>query len=204
MRPPTAPCLTPTASLAHAPARHPRSEWQNRRVVVSKDVISFALVDDDTIVDEIPLAQVDTIQDMLDISHPEASDVLSLQDMEKSRRFHHSFQIATIAGGHNSGRSYCLQAASAEQCRTLVRDLRVLAVIARDKAEAKTRFEKSQDRVRAVRRRPPPTPHPPPHPPWSTPTTATLPPARHVMHPLSDCCTRGLLAAACAPQRRGF
>jgi hypothetical protein len=156
-------------------------------VVVTKSIIAFALINEEHIVDEIPLAQVDALEDMHNVA-PDGSELLSLTDVDQTRRFRHAIQIATAKNGHNSGRTYRLQVpgaarrpcpsparvqrglrcsprrvpprrggraaaaqvASEDECRKLVATLRTLAAAARDKADAKTRFQHSQKRDRQV------------------------------------------------------
>ena len=48
------------------------------------------------------------------------------------------------------GRTYYLQVSSAEECNRVVEELRRLAKTARKESEAKTRFRRSQDRMRRV------------------------------------------------------
>jgi hypothetical protein len=85
-------------------------EWQERRVIVTKETISFAIIGEDQVVDEIPLAEIDAVEEILDESQRTADEsLLSLQEMEKVRRFRFALQITTSPGGYNSGRTYCLQ-----------------------------------------------------------------------------------------------
>ena len=61
-----------------------------------------------------------------------------------------AFMVNTIAEGHNSGRTYYLQASSKEHCIELVKSLKTLAKRAREKAEAQTRLARLQLRIRKV------------------------------------------------------
>ena len=65
-------------------------------------------------------------------------------------KFQNSFQIRTLVDGYNSGRTYYLKASSEDECAEVVKLLRSAAKTARKIKEAKTRFEKSQERVRVV------------------------------------------------------
>jgi hypothetical protein len=77
---------------------------------VTKETISFAIIGEDQVVDEIPLAEIDAVEEILDESQRTADEsLLSLQEMEKVRRFRFALQITTSPGGYNSGRTYCLQ-----------------------------------------------------------------------------------------------
>lgn len=76
---------------------------------MTKEMISFAIVGDEQVVDEIPLAEINTVEYILDDTNRADESVLSLQELEKARRFQFAMQITTVKGGHNSGRTYCLQ-----------------------------------------------------------------------------------------------
>jgi hypothetical protein len=67
-----------------------------------------------------------------------------------SQLFVNAFQIATISDGYNSGRSYYLQADSGEVKQQIISQLKMLAKNAKKKAEVKSSFRKTQDRVRSV------------------------------------------------------
>ncbi len=58
--------------------------------------------------------------------------------------------IETVDGGHNSGRTYTLRAPSPERCRELVAAIATRAAAARAAAYARTRFRRSQARIRRV------------------------------------------------------
>ncbi len=65
-------------------------------------------------------------------------------------KYRHALQIRTDTDGYNSGRTYYLQASSDEQCADLVGQLTKQVKVARKKALARTRFQKSQETVRRV------------------------------------------------------
>ena len=58
--------------------------------------------------------------------------------------------INTIAEGHNSGRTYYLQASSKGNCTEMVRLLKALSKKERERAAAQTRFAKVQLRARKL------------------------------------------------------
>ncbi len=60
------------------------------------------------------------------------------------------FEIETSPEGYNSGRTYQIQAENGGEFRTIFDNLTKLASAARDEAEAKSRFNKSQQRVGKV------------------------------------------------------
>jgi hypothetical protein len=149
--------------------------WQARRVVVTKDVISFALIDDDSEIDFVPLAEVTSVEEMHGMEDVESNQVpRRLRDLKfspsstmlmgsgliegnveqraenTSQLFVNAFQISTIPDGYNSGRSYYLQADSSHLKQHAIAQLRSLASSARKKAEARSYFRKTQDYVRAV------------------------------------------------------
>ena len=67
-----------------------------------------------------------------------------------ARLFVNAFQVATIADGYNSGRSYYLQAESSDVKQRVITQLQALTESARKRAEVKSLFRKAQDRVRKV------------------------------------------------------
>lgn len=60
------------------------------------------------------------------------------------------FQIRTIPGGFNSGRTYYVKADSKEDCELISTELRAKAAAARRKAEGTSRFINSQNKVREI------------------------------------------------------
>ena len=71
-----------------------------RRVVITKDTIAFAFVDEEAQIDHIPFAEVLHVKEMLE-APAEASS-----DNEDSTKFRNVMQIATNNDGFNSGRIY--------------------------------------------------------------------------------------------------
>jgi hypothetical protein len=115
------------------------SDWQMRRIVVSKEFIGFARIGEDIMIDFIPLHEVELVRDMS-----------SLHDEVDQTKFANALIISTSPDGHNSGRMYYLQAKSEELRNKLVFDLTKMASEARRRAEAKTRCAESQYLVRRV------------------------------------------------------
>ena len=64
--------------------------------------------------------------------------------------FSHAFMINTVAEGHNSGRTYYLQASSHEQCQEMVKLIKTLSKRAIELAAAQTQFAKIQLRARKL------------------------------------------------------
>jgi hypothetical protein len=132
-------------------------EWQARRVVVTKHLIAFTLdkENEELILDRIPLAEITSLEEMIEKANNGSAEnkterKISLEDVEKSLKFAHAFQIHTMKNGFNSGRTYCLKTESDTDTLNLITELKAHAQVAREKMEAKSRFTRSQDRVRAV------------------------------------------------------
>ncbi len=144
--------------------------------MITKEVVSFALVNDENEIDRIPLCEVSCVDEMIGTDDLTGDDVdrrLSSEnqpnnkipksqknskgklDGEENEKYitpklvGNAFQIATDSNGYNSGRSYYLQAASESQKQEIINHLQVFARSARKKAEVKSYFRKTQDRVQA-------------------------------------------------------
>ena len=115
-------------------------EWQQRRVVVTKEIISFAFVGEDTQIDYIPLSEVEFVKEM--------KSAESQQDEDQEEEDRYKLQIATLPTGYNSGRAYYLATEKREQCMELVPRLSKLVKAAQTRAEAKTFFGMVQLKVR--------------------------------------------------------
>jgi hypothetical protein len=112
-----------------------------RRVVVTKEEISFAFVGEEAQIDHIPFAEILYIKEMTDAASDDHYD-------EESKKFSHAMQIATRDDGYNSGRIYYLSTESKEALDNLISDLAKKAKSARIQAEARTSFQKFQLGVR--------------------------------------------------------
>ncbi len=134
--------------------------WHERRIIASRDVIVFSKVEDieeQNVIDAIPMFEVDFIcaaqsdeGSCMDEPHKKfESDKKADPQKEK---FKNSFQIRTLVDGYNSGRAYYLKASSERECAELIGKLATSAMAAKKAKEAKTRFERSQERVRVVYR----------------------------------------------------
>ena len=107
--------------------------------------MGFAMKGNDLMIDHIPLAEIESVR---------AMDALEGQDIDRNK-FSNALMITTIPQGHNSGRTYYLQAESAPLCTELVAQLAKVSRSARKRAEAKTQFAKSQFKVREIFESPP-------------------------------------------------
>ncbi len=107
-------------------------------------MIAIGRIDDDsdTLLDAIPFVDVETVHEMLGNDEPNID--------KKNGNYQNAFMITTIDGGHNSGRTYYFQTTTAESYVQLTRHLVINAKEARKRAEFKTRFAKSQYRMRKV------------------------------------------------------
>ncbi len=119
-------------------------EWQQRRVIITKDIISFAFVGDDNQIDYIPLADIEFVKEMKDIANASAGDPEGKTDHEDRYRL----QIATVLTGHNSGRAYQLSTKSKSSLQSLLDRLNKNAKAARKRASNKTLFRMLQQKVR--------------------------------------------------------
>ena len=99
-----------------------RRYWQRRRVVFSSDIVGFAKLNDDAMVDVIKIEEIESV----DIIEPESEKVSFLSKfwnaskvVSKTRNsdisadgmnlFCNSFKIETATDGHSQGRTYYLQ-----------------------------------------------------------------------------------------------
>ena len=154
-------------------------EWQKRIVVVTKEDLFFALVDDDLIRDRIPLHEIEAV-DIMQEPH-EIENLLSRYLEAQTQGRKHSevrrpsvssrksdrdedalelmrlkvFQIRTIENGYNAGRPYYVQAESPEDCSEFVADLENYVVVAKRRANGSSRFIESQRWAQRVYNSPP-------------------------------------------------
>jgi hypothetical protein len=112
-----------------------------RRVVVTKEEISFAFVGEEAQIDHIPFAEIIYVKEMVDVSCKDHTD-------ENSKDFSHVLQIATRDDGYNSGRIYYLSTGSRDALTELLSDLTKKAKVCRLQAEARTGFQKFQLKIR--------------------------------------------------------
>ena len=91
--------------------------------------------------DHIPLSEVDFVLEMKDST----SDT---EDHKEDTTVRHKMQIATLATGYNSGRTYYIATHSKDLLDKLISKLRRYAKIERSRAEASSIFRKTQLKVR--------------------------------------------------------
>jgi hypothetical protein len=137
-------------------------------MIFTRDIVAFAHMDEDTLVDAIPSSEITGIFDMSQnvvpsrngsarlnrkeqtvetISHIDVAEHLGFGQMNTSTNI---LQIQTMVDGYNSGRTYHLRTSSQEECTSLVDALSKKSKLARKMAEARTRFEKYQQKVGLV------------------------------------------------------
>ncbi len=111
---------------------------------MTKDVIAVGRASDEseTLLDAIPFVDIESIRDML------ADDNANLE--KKNGTVLNSLIITTVPGGHNSGRTYYIQASSPELHEKVSKLLTSYRKEARKRAEFNTRFAKSQYRIRKI------------------------------------------------------
>ncbi len=113
-------------------------------------------MNDDAVIDVIPLHEVQMIRD-LSLMNEIADDGSELngtatsdEDKSMAESNKNQLQIETSKEGYNSGRTYLIEATSAQEFRVLYDALNKLSTVAREEAEAKSKFKKTQDKVGKV------------------------------------------------------
>jgi hypothetical protein len=129
------------------------SSWQPRRMVFTKNTLAFSRANDDEVVDVVKLHEVQCIKDnfaqdgYMNLASGNEDSKISATKNEFAKK---SFQIETTEEGYNAGRIYVIQMKSEKDFGAVVEDLTRLHKIARDKAEARTKFKRIQDRVSKI------------------------------------------------------
>ncbi len=132
------------------------STWDRRRIVFTKKIIAFSNASDDKVIDVIPLHEVASIRET-SLNHEVIADDAS--ELSGTHISHDDFaavsiknvlEIETNPEGYNSGRAYRIKAKSALDFRKIFDDLTQLSANAREGAQAKSKFKKSQERVGKV------------------------------------------------------
>ena len=121
------------------------SAWQWRRVVITKEEVSFAFLSHDEELDCIPLAEVEFVKEF---NEDDVSVRFKSNDMNPESEY--KLQIATKPEGHNAGRMYYLKTQSSETYQKLMKILVTYSKSAKKRVETGTLAQKIQKRVRAV------------------------------------------------------
>jgi hypothetical protein len=127
-------------------------------MVFTKQVLVFARSTDDEVVEVI---QLNEIKDIKDNSARDQTGHMNLaQESENPASAHttkgesanakKTFLIETSEDGYNAGRMYILQVKTEKDFKAIIEDLTRLCKIAREKAEARSKFKKTQDRVSKI------------------------------------------------------
>jgi hypothetical protein len=128
--------------------------YQKQRLVISEDYVIFAEVDQQEIIDFIPIADIVSVDDLdgitADSGAKEDQSQANIASLETVASTLSAFQIRTIPCGYNCGRKYCLQAGSDSQCEELIKLLDKLVSSAHQKRQAKSTFQRSQDAMRKL------------------------------------------------------
>ena len=123
--------------------------WQPRRVVVTKDIMSFAFDDEELEIDHIPLAEISSIMSIrqVEIGAIESARNIGIESDEQEPR---ALEIATEREGHNSGRVYYLRFNSQEILDSVNETVKANAKAARKRARAHTVFQRAQYQVKKI------------------------------------------------------
>jgi hypothetical protein len=129
--------------------------YEMRRVVITNEYVIFAEVNQEDIIDFIPIADILSVDDLDGVTTEtsvveESQSLAHIASLETVASTLSAFQIRTIRTGYNCGRKYCLQATSDGQCDELIKLLnsRAAAAATQRWIETKTVLERSQDSVR--------------------------------------------------------
>ena len=124
--------------------------WQPRRVILTKDTLSFAFRNDDGELDFIPLQDIEFVKEIKDFSEGLRRNSTRSHPTSAGSETFTALQIATRRDGYNSGRSYYLQAETQSQMDGLRSKIQANAMAARKRAEAANLFRRCQGHTRRV------------------------------------------------------
>ncbi len=117
----------------------------------TRKIIAFGNGNEDGVLDVVLLHEVTNVRDMSLQNEIMADDESEIDGTVSSNddvtRRQNMLEIETHPEGYNSGRIYRIRAASANDFRIILDNLARLSVMARDEADAKSKFKKSQQRV---------------------------------------------------------
>ncbi len=103
------------------------------------EVVLFAQLSEDTVIDKIPLNEIKLVREMIDA-----------EGEGKKSKDGNEFMIETNADGYNSGRTYYLQADSSKACRDVAKKISQNSIMSIERANAKTAFAQAQQHVRKI------------------------------------------------------
>ncbi len=113
----------------------------------TNEVIVFAKVKEDILLDAIPLSEITTIESMHDTHQFHPSQNHSKNSYESVIDFTHAFQIRTRKDGQNAGRKYVFRASSDDEVMVIIRDIKQLAEHAAERAVSKSHWGNLKRRV---------------------------------------------------------
>jgi hypothetical protein len=116
-------------------------------VAYTADVIAFARVNEEVLLDAIPLSEITTIESMQNTHQFDASCNHSKNSYETAIDFTHAFQIRTRKDGQNAGRKYVLRASSDEEALVIIREIKHLSEQAAEKAVARSYWGNLRRRI---------------------------------------------------------
>ena len=113
--------------------------------------MAFAQIDEDIMIDHIPLSEIDSVQMM----ETESEEFKNLSNSPTDLPQQHpadgcSFSIKCVQDGYNKGRLYYFCSETPQSAAALVKKLKQAALSAKFRAQAHTRFAKSQYFVRKI------------------------------------------------------
>jgi hypothetical protein len=115
----------------------PDHHWQRKlKMIVLSDMMYFTQIDDDIVIDQIPLAEIIRVKEM------EGLDNVIADAKEENE-----LMIETHPEGYNSGRTYYLQADSKVSCQDKIKRLSQYKKAAFERAHAQSLFRQAQRRV---------------------------------------------------------
>ena len=121
-------------------------KWRARRVAYTKEVIAFANVAENQLLDLIPLEDIIGIEEMP--ANPERDQIEST--IASTVDFTNAFQIRTRKDGYNAGRSYFLRGKSDLDLAGLIQGIVTVAKGAARKARARSPWAIAQEHARAL------------------------------------------------------
>ena len=119
---------------------------ESAKKVYTNKVIVFSNHNDQDVVDIIPLEAIVNIK-KVDIVSDRVGSQQTDPDIEANNCI---LQIETHPESYNSGQTYQLRARSAMDLRHMVEDMTILSQKAIDRAEAKTNFRKTQEKIARI------------------------------------------------------
>jgi hypothetical protein len=128
--------------------------YETRRVVITKEHTIFSEVDQEEIIDFIPLAEIHSVDDLDGVTAEtpteDSANLAGIASLETVASTESAFQIRTLRQGYNRGRKYCLQAKSDHQCEELIALISGLSKAAIRRREIKSVYQRVQERVKEV------------------------------------------------------